>query len=411
MRILGFLAFCVFFSLSFSCQNPETVLNANDPDLFTLAGQEPAQDGSYIANLILDIGQVTRIDLEGGFWGIVGTKGNYDPTNLPKDFCVNGLWVIFQAQPVTDMVSIHQWGTLVKILRIEKLSDQIISDVGIVNQSGIQGKPWLIEGTKATYQPVNLPDKYKIVGLKVKFTAKLRTDIVIAPSVWPLIEIITISVVPEPPVYFNVDEKFRLSVTCTAIEKNANIKMLFEKVISDSRCPAGAECLVAGYAQVSVRISVAGVDYGSIILDTDQSKELRSIGGYRFSLLDLEPYPVLKNIIPPQRQVGVFLVEKAPQPTPDPTPIPTEVPTPVPPVSFTLGELFKLPVTQTAIEPDAKIKLTFSEVLQDNRCPLDVQCFAAGDAVIAVKIAIEGTDYGYHKLALMAGPGVTSRQL
>ncbi|MBN1411429.1 MAG: hypothetical protein JW969_11345 [Spirochaetales bacterium] len=52
--------------------------------------------------LIQDIGKVQYINMEGGFWGIVGSKANYEPLNLPKEFCVNGLYAIFTAQLVPD---------------------------------------------------------------------------------------------------------------------------------------------------------------------------------------------------------------------------------------------------------------------------------------------------------------------
>ncbi len=419
VKFLGVFVACLFLSLSFSCQNPDALVNANEPNTATLAGQEPVTGGSTVDQTILDMGRVTWIDLEGGFYGIVGTKGNYDPVNLPKAFCADGLWVIFLALPVTNQVSVHDWGTLVSILRIETLPERIISDVGTVQQSGIQGKPWIIAGTKGTYQPINLADQYKVPGLEMKFTARVKTDIATVPALWPIIEIITIAAIPAEPVYFNVGEKFLLPVTYTAIEKNAGIKMLFEKIVSDSRCPIGAECLVAGYAQVSVRIAIGGVDYGSILLDTDMSKELRIIGGYRFSLIDLRPYPTLQSPMPPQRQVGTFLVEKvsvpatpepSPVPTPVPTlvptPVPTQAPTPVPQIVFTIGEAFKLPVTQTAVEQNEKIEFTFDQVVSDSRCPKDAVCIQAGDAVIAVSIVIGGVNYGSYKLSLAASPSV-----
>ena len=68
-------------------------------------------------------GTVKFIDLEGGFYGIVGDDGKkYDPLNLSKDFQQDGLRIRFEAKPRSDVVGIHQWGAIVEITRVEKLA-------------------------------------------------------------------------------------------------------------------------------------------------------------------------------------------------------------------------------------------------------------------------------------------------
>lgn len=67
-------------------------------------------------------GTVKFIDLEGGFYGIIDDRGErYDPVNLDKEFQVDGLRVRFEAKVRGDMASTHMWGTLVEIMKIEKL--------------------------------------------------------------------------------------------------------------------------------------------------------------------------------------------------------------------------------------------------------------------------------------------------
>jgi hypothetical protein len=61
-------------------------------------------------------------DFEGGFYGIVEDNGkHYDPINLPSEFKEDGLRVRFTLEILEDHASIHQWGIIVKIIRIEKL--------------------------------------------------------------------------------------------------------------------------------------------------------------------------------------------------------------------------------------------------------------------------------------------------
>ena len=67
-------------------------------------------------------GTVKFIDLEGGFYGIVGDDGKkYDPTNLGQQFREDGLRIRFEAKIRRDVASIHMWGMIVDITKIEKL--------------------------------------------------------------------------------------------------------------------------------------------------------------------------------------------------------------------------------------------------------------------------------------------------
>jgi hypothetical protein len=72
--------------------------------------------------IISGTGTVKFINIEGGFYGIIGDNGeHYDPINLSQDFQFDGLRVRFEAKIRNDLFSIHMWGTLIEILKIEKL--------------------------------------------------------------------------------------------------------------------------------------------------------------------------------------------------------------------------------------------------------------------------------------------------
>ncbi len=69
-------------------------------------------------------GTMVRVEVEGGFYGIVAENGNkYDPLNLPDAFKVDGIKVKCQIEELDQQVSIHMWGKLVRILEIEKATD------------------------------------------------------------------------------------------------------------------------------------------------------------------------------------------------------------------------------------------------------------------------------------------------
>lgn len=73
-------------------------------------------------NMINETGTVKFIQSEGGFYGLVADNGKkYDPINLEQEFQEDGLRVRFEAKIRNDLASIHLWGILIEILKIEKL--------------------------------------------------------------------------------------------------------------------------------------------------------------------------------------------------------------------------------------------------------------------------------------------------
>jgi hypothetical protein len=75
-------------------------------------------------------GTVQYIDLEGGFYGIVGDDGTrYLPLNLPEEFSEDGLAVEFTGYIREDVATIQQWGTPLEITEISTngLAMKIIS--------------------------------------------------------------------------------------------------------------------------------------------------------------------------------------------------------------------------------------------------------------------------------------------
>jgi len=67
-------------------------------------------------------GTVRHIEVEGGFYGIVTDDGtNLDPVNLPEEFQEDGLRLEARVVPLRDRVSIHMWGTPVRIIEFKRL--------------------------------------------------------------------------------------------------------------------------------------------------------------------------------------------------------------------------------------------------------------------------------------------------
>ncbi len=83
--------------------------------------QYPSAAGSSVPDQVRFDGRVVRVELEGGFWGLIADDGSrYDPRSLPARFQEHGMRVRVAVQPL-DLASVHMWGTPVRIVTIEAL--------------------------------------------------------------------------------------------------------------------------------------------------------------------------------------------------------------------------------------------------------------------------------------------------
>jgi hypothetical protein len=94
-------------------------------DVIAVAGDNSNKTGSDRARDDINVtGTVVHVDLEGGFWGIIGDDGKrYDVANLPKEFRKQGLRVRFAGKVRPDRVSFHMWGVIVEVVSIEKIGE------------------------------------------------------------------------------------------------------------------------------------------------------------------------------------------------------------------------------------------------------------------------------------------------
>ena len=89
--------------------------------VFVLFGAFALSQFANNDGLIHGKGTVKYLSFEGGFYGIAGDDGkNYDPINMSQEFKVDGLRVRFTAN-LTDYMSYHMWGYIVRLISIERL--------------------------------------------------------------------------------------------------------------------------------------------------------------------------------------------------------------------------------------------------------------------------------------------------
>lgn len=89
------------------------------------------------------------------------------------------------------------------------------------------------------------------------------------------------------------------------------VRICFDSVLQDSRCPVYAVCVWAGVAQVKLTVRVGNSSY-PIVLSTLQAPGFvrdTTIQQYRISLQDVQPHPGDSTFVPPPT-VSLAIVRK-----------------------------------------------------------------------------------------------------
>jgi hypothetical protein len=74
---------------------------------------------------------------------------------------------------------------------------------------------------------------------------------------------------------------------------------------------------------------------------------------------------------------------------------------------FNLNEAFTLAGSQDGLIPSEKLRLRFAEVLEDSRCPTQVECFWTGQARIAISMHPDGSGSTNVEFNTNPAPGQT----
>jgi hypothetical protein len=105
----------------------------------------------------------------------------------------------------------------------------------------------------------------------------------------------------------------RLSVTIHKEKavKNSVIRIRFDQMVEDSRCPIGTECIWAGNAKVKITLK-KGRRSQTFELNSGVSPTVVKYAGYDIKLADLTPKPAANVRINPEKYVATFEVTKNP---------------------------------------------------------------------------------------------------
>lgn len=92
------------------------------------------------------------------------------------------------------------------------------------------------------------------------------------------------------PVY-RLDTTFTIGVGETVTVSGTSLRITFNKVLGDSRCPEGAVCFWPGNGEIELTLKTSSRDTVKTVLNTFLEPHDTAFGEYRIYLTDLQPYP------------------------------------------------------------------------------------------------------------------------
>ena len=106
-----------------------------------------------------------------------------------------------------------------------------------------------------------------------------------------------------------LNAQFTLAPGEAATIQDSRVRIQFERVSGDSRCPADAVCIQGGDALVHIRAGSGGmVDYE--LHTGDESRAAVVHDGYRIELVNLQPYPFSSRTIRPEEYRATLRVSR-----------------------------------------------------------------------------------------------------
>ena len=117
---------------------------------------------------------------------------------------------------------------------------------------------------------------------------------------------------PTEPKAARFDQSFTLAPGAAAVFDTENLQVGFDQVLSDSRCPRGAQCIVAGEATVRVWLSKAPRGRENRELKTTPDASQAVYDAYKITLVTLVPSPEVGSTIRPTDYVATLMVTRSP---------------------------------------------------------------------------------------------------
>jgi hypothetical protein len=98
----------------------------------------------------------------------------------------------------------------------------------------------------------------------------------------------------------SVGEEFELAPLGSVTVTGTLIRITFERVADDSRCPTDAVCVWAGSVGLDIVVTDNGVEKFKGRLNSNQAPKVVSVGAYELSIVGVTPAPRTTTTIRPE---------------------------------------------------------------------------------------------------------------
>jgi len=176
-------------------------------------------------------------------------------------------------------------------------------------------------------------------------------------------------------------QEFTLPIGEEAEIKGEDLRLEFLEVTADSRCPKNVECIWAGEAKYKLRFTKGEILKQIEITEPGAEGQVSyAWHGYEIRT-SLEPYPQDPGDI----EAGDYKLRMSVSKLPE----------------YELDTEFLLPIGEEVYFKDEDLHVKFTEVIEDSRCPRNVECIWAGQA----RYALELTQGEKSERAVLTEPG------
>jgi hypothetical protein len=110
------------------------------------------------------------------------------------------------------------------------------------------------------------------------------------------------------PAQLALGRPFSLRFGESAVFEKENVRLRFDSVPEDSRCPKKVQCVSAGNARIRLEITVGSATPSVVELNTARGPREAEIEGFRIVLEDLAPYPLTSQPIPAEEFLATLSV-------------------------------------------------------------------------------------------------------
>lgn len=108
----------------------------------------------------------------------------------------------------------------------------------------------------------------------------------------------------------SLNQEFTLKAGETISLDDSGLKIRFEDVTEDSRCPEDVKCVWAGNGKIVLAVSIKGRTPGKINLNTMLEPREAPVDRYNIKLIKLDPYPKQATTMKKSDYAATLLVSR-----------------------------------------------------------------------------------------------------